>query len=101
VRIWHRQKIGIGMLYFGQLLRSLDYPPQTLIVELIGGSPRGTPTKHSAYRNAVIFFRNVLVDCVIREAGQRRAAAGKKYLNLIGSGKLRDAVEDVGSVVFS
>src|SRR5260370_40401075 len=90
-RIRHRQKIGIGMLYSGQLLRSLDYPPQTLVVKLVGGGPRRAPAKHRTYRNSVIFLRNVLVDCVIGEAGQCKTAAREKNFDLIGTRELGDA----------
>jgi hypothetical protein len=47
----------------------------------------------------LIFY--VLMDGVVRKAGEREASAGKQHLDFIGGREFLDAIENVGSFVLS
>ena len=86
------------MLDFGEILGSPHSPLQTLVIELVGRCSRGAPSKDSANGNTLVFFRHVLMDDIVREAGERRAPAVKKRFDFIGSRVLVELLENVGSL---
>jgi hypothetical protein len=86
------------MLHLCQTLRTLYDLPQALIVELVGGSSRCSPTKSGPYRHDVVLFRDILMNDVIGKASQRELSAREEDLNLIRIRKFADAIEDVGGL---
>ena len=83
-RARHRQQVGIRMLNPGQTLGRLHHPLQTLIVELVGGGPGSTSVEGGPHRDRVIFFRDILMDGVVGEAGQGRFPAIDQGFDFIG-----------------
>ena len=88
------------MLHLRQGFRSLYHALQTFIVKLVRGSASSPSAKHSSYRNAVIFFRDILMNRIIGEAGKRALSAVKKYFDFIGGRMPFYAIENVGSFGF-
>jgi hypothetical protein len=83
------------MLHFGQTFGSLNHPPQAFIVELVSRRPSRSPTKRRSHRDSVIRFRNILMNCIVGEAGQRMLSSRQENFNLVSRGEFLDAVESV------
>src|ERR1051326_2869316 len=88
------------MLHLGQVLGSLHYLPQALIIKLVGRSSRRLATKSGAHRDRVVRLRDVLMNGVIGKARQRKAPARKKNLYFVRGRDLPDAIKNVASLFF-
>ena len=87
------------MLYFRQGFRGGNHSPQTFIVELVGGSAGGPPSKDGAHRDDMIFVRYILMNGVVGETREREIRAGEKNFNFVGGGEFLDAIEDFAGLV--
>jgi hypothetical protein len=63
------------MLHLSKRFGRFDYAAQTLVVELVGGGPSGSPSENRANGDYVIFVLNILVDDVVGKAGERESSA--------------------------
>ena len=84
----------------GQILRSSYRPPQTLVVELIGGGARRPSGKIRADRNDGVLFLHILMNGVVGKASQGKAGAGKDGFDLVGGREAANAVEDISGFFF-
>jgi hypothetical protein len=87
------------MLYPRQALRRFNNPPQAIIVKFVGGCASRAPAKSRAHRDDMVFLGDVLMNRVVRKAGERKRATREKDFDLIGGRKLPDAIKDVGGSV--
>ena len=87
-RVRHRQQIRIRMLNLGQTLRRLHNPLQAFVVKFVGGGPRRASAEHRPHRNRVVFFRHILMDDVVGEAGEGALAAIEEDFHFVGGGVL-------------
>src|SRR5215468_7138236 len=87
------------MLYLREALRCQDYPLQALLVKLVRRSARCSPTERRAYRDAVVLVGHILVNDVVGETGEGRAASVEVGLHFVGGGVLLESVEDFGGLL--
>ena len=89
------------MLYFCQALGRFDHAPQTVVIELIGESAGRAAGKHGSDGDHLIFFSNILMNCIVGETCKRKPSAGEQNLNLIGRGEFPETIKDVSGFLAS
>ena len=87
------------MLHARQIFSRPHNLPQTFFVKSVGRSPRRFRAKRCSNRDDVIFFGDILVNCIVGEASERGSLAGEKNFDLVRGGKLLDAVENISGLL--
>ena len=86
------------MLDSGKIFCSSHNALQALVIEFVGGGSGCTSCKHGAHGNAVIFFRDVLMNDVVGETGESGAPAIEVGFDFVSGREFLDAVENLGGI---
>ena len=66
---------------------------QTIVVKLVGEGASSASAKDGANGDDMIFFGDILMNDVIREAGKGKTSAGEKDFDFVGGREFPDALE--------
>ena len=89
----HGEQIWIRVLYPGKRLGGLHGPLQAFVIEFIGGGTRGSAFEDRADRYAIVLFRDILMNDVVRKASEGKLAAIEKRFHIVGGGEFPDATK--------
>src|SRR6185437_2135564 len=94
------QQIRIRMLDLCQTLGGSYNALEAFVIELISRCASRPSVKYGAQRNAIIFFRNILMNDVVGKTRERGLAAVKNYIDFVGGGIAFQLFKNVCGLVF-
>ena len=95
-------KIRIRMLHLARALRRCNHTTQTIVVKLVGGGASRASAKDGAHGDDMVFFGNILMNRVVREAGKRKIVRRRIRTSTSSADEsLRMRSKDVGGLFAS